>query len=185
MQGWKNNIQREAVQISRQVLHHMSRNIFRTCKACLEAWRSAIWVLSTICYQLISWGNWYPNYQRTGALYASFHDSCCAVTHTHIYTYMCVCVYIYIYIYLKATLFYVFLNWNCGCILNLRRYFSLFKKSWKHYFPQRTRIVNFTDSELYLLAKIVHSHNKFLNAKRLMLYHTIHTKHNLLSENHP
>jgi len=107
----------------------------------------------------------------------------CCDTHTHIYIYVCVCVYIYIY--LKATLFYVFLNWNCGCILNLRRYFSLFKKSWKHYFPQRTRIVNFTDSELYLLAKIVHSHNKFLNAKRLMLYHTIHTKHNLLSENHP
>jgi hypothetical protein len=37
MQGWKKNIQRETVQISKQELHHTSRNIFRTRKACLEA----------------------------------------------------------------------------------------------------------------------------------------------------
>jgi hypothetical protein len=36
---------------------------------------------------------------------------------------------------------------------------------------------------MYLLAKIVHLHNKFLNVKSLMLYQTICTKHHLLSEN--
>ena len=154
------------------------QGLFRSCK-------SAIWVLSTTYYQLISWGNWYPNYQRTGASYESFHDSCCTQWHTHTHTH----THIYIYSNLKDTFFYIFLNWNCRCILNLRHYFLLFKKSWKHDFPQRTsglteRIVNFTDSDKYLLAKIVHSHNKFLNEKRLMLYHTVLTKHHLLSENH-
>jgi hypothetical protein len=37
------------------------------------------------------------------------------------------------------------------------------------------RAVNVTDSEMYLLVKIVDSHKKFLNAKRLMLYHAIRT----------
>jgi hypothetical protein len=38
------------------------------------------------------------------------------------------------------------------------------------------RLVNFTDGETHLLAKLADSLKKFLNAKRLILHHTIRTE---------
>ena len=139
---------------------------------------------------MISWGSWTPNYKRTQASYFHF-KLLCNLTHTHTHAHARARAHTHTHKHKhKQTLRdHIFPNWKYRCILNSRHYFSLFKKSWKHCFPQRTsglpkRIVNFTDSEMYILAKIGNSHNKFLNAKRLMLYHTIHKNVHLLSENH-
>jgi len=41
-------------------------------------------------------------------------------------------------------------------------------------------VVNFTDSKMCFLAKVVDSRNKFLNAKRLLPYYNRHRKISLL-----
>ena len=57
-----------------------------------------------------------------------------------------------------------FLNWKLGCVLNSRYNFLRFEKSRKHDFPWRTSgfakiLVNFMESETYLLAKVFFTAN--------------------------
>ena len=64
------------------------------------------------------------------------------------------------YFEFKVLLFFsIFPNSKLGCILNSRYHFFTLRTSRKGRFPRKTiglskRVVNFTDSEMYLLAKI-------------------------------
>jgi hypothetical protein len=73
--------------------------------------------------------------------------------------------------------------------LKFEALFFTLQKSQKHNFLPRIdglakRVVNFMDSEMYLLAHLINSHKTILHAKGPSPHHTVHTECVIVLANH-